>query len=114
MAAVKQRLGFQPADIRVQAFESEEATIADLPGEYQQFLESPGSASPEEREHIPGEIAEWRAEGRSFLDWYVDYWLDADGEVITMVEAGRSGWPRNAEPLSWPTDLSENENPDTD
>ena len=46
MAAVKQRLGFQPADIRVQAFESEEATIADLPGEYQQFLESPGFGLP--------------------------------------------------------------------
>src|SRR5262245_9175924 len=41
MLALKEQLGFQPADIRVRAFESEEAAIADLPGEYEQFLKSP-------------------------------------------------------------------------
>jgi hypothetical protein len=83
MAALKQRLGFQPADIRVQAFESEEAAIADLPGEYEQFLESPESADPQEQEHFPGYISEWRAEGRFVLNWCVDYWLTADGRVIS-------------------------------
>src|SRR5262245_30251813 len=31
MAALKERLGFRPAEIRVRKFESEEAAIADLP-----------------------------------------------------------------------------------
>jgi hypothetical protein len=83
MASLKERLGFQPADIRIQAFESEEAAIAELPGEYQQFLESPGSADPEEQEHFPQYIAEWRAKGNFVLDWCVDYWLSADGTVLT-------------------------------
>jgi hypothetical protein len=82
MAALKERLGFQPADIRVRAFESEEAAIADLPGEYEQFLELPESAGAEERVCFPEYIAEWRAEGRFVLYLCVDYWLSADGRVI--------------------------------
>jgi hypothetical protein len=82
MAAVKEQLGFLPADIRVQKFESEEA-IADLTGEYEQFLESPESADPEQREHFPQYIAEWQAEGRFVLGWCVDYWLTADSRVLT-------------------------------
>lgn len=83
MAALKGQLGFQSAEIRVQAFESEEASITDLPGEYEQFLESPDSADPEEREHFLRYITEWRAQGRFVLNWYVDYWLSADGRVLT-------------------------------
>jgi hypothetical protein len=83
MAALKEQLGFRPADIQVRAFESEEASIADLPGEYEEFLESPESADPEEREHFPQYIAEWQAKGRFVLCWHVDYWLSADGRVLT-------------------------------
>ena len=82
MTAVKEQLKFHPADIRVQAFESEEAAIADLPGEYERFLESPESGNPEEREHLPACIAEWRADGRFVLIWCVDYWISADGHVL--------------------------------
>lgn len=83
MDALKGQLGFRPADIRVYAFESEDAAIADLPGEYEQFLESPESADADEREHFPQYIAEWRAEGRFVLNWCVDYWLSADGRVLS-------------------------------
>jgi hypothetical protein len=83
MDALKQKLGFVPDDIQVRAFESEEAAIADLPGEYEQFLESPESADPEEWEHFRRYIAQWRAEGRFVLDWGVDYWLSEDGRVLT-------------------------------
>jgi hypothetical protein len=82
VAAVKDQLGFQPAEIRVQAFESEEACIFDLPGEYERFLEMPESAGPEEREQFMRPIAEWRAEGKFVLDWGVDYWLSRDGRVL--------------------------------
>jgi hypothetical protein len=83
MDAFKEHLGFRPVDIRVRAFESEQAAIADLPAEYEQFLESPASANAEEQEHLPGYIAQWRAEGRFVLYWCVDYWLSADGRVLT-------------------------------
>jgi hypothetical protein len=83
LAALKGRLGFRPADIRVYAFASDEAAIADLPGEYEQFLASPESATPEHRECYPGYITAWRAERRFVLDWCVDYWLSADGRVLT-------------------------------
>jgi hypothetical protein len=69
--------------LRHRDFESEEAAIADLPGEYERFLESPQSADPEEQEYFPAYIAEWRAEGRFVLLWCVDYWLTADGRVLT-------------------------------
>jgi hypothetical protein len=83
LAALKQRLGFVPAEIRIHAFESEEACITVLPGEYEEFLESPESADPEEQEHFPAYIAEWREQGRFVLSFCVDYWLTADGRVLT-------------------------------
>jgi hypothetical protein len=82
MTAVKDRLGFRPAEIRVRAFQSEEASIADLPGEYERFLEMPESVDPEERMHFLRFIAEWRAEGKFVLDWCEDYWLSRDGRVL--------------------------------
>jgi hypothetical protein len=83
MAGLKTQLGFQPSDIRVYAFESEEATIRDLPGDYERFLESPESADPEEQKHYPRHIAAWRAEGCFVLNWYEEHWLAADGRVIS-------------------------------
>ncbi|QEH34887.1 hypothetical protein OJF2_34320 [Aquisphaera giovannonii] len=82
MAAYKERIGFRPADIRVRAFESEEACIAELPGEYERYLESPDEVDPGEGEELVRAIAAWRAEGRFVLDWCVDYWISADGEVL--------------------------------
>jgi hypothetical protein len=83
MTALKQRLGFQPAVIRVLSFESDELAISDLPGEYEAFLASPDSYSPEDREWYEGYVAEWRREGRFALCWYGEYWLEADGEVFS-------------------------------
>jgi hypothetical protein len=83
-AALKDQLGFQAAEIRVLAFETEWAAVADLPGEYERFLECPESADSEEREYFPGYIAEWRAKGRFVLTWYGgEYWLSVDGEVLS-------------------------------
>src|SRR5262249_53955140 len=50
-AALKDRLGFRAGDIRVRRFESGEASIRELSGEYEEYLQSPESVSPEERAH---------------------------------------------------------------
>lgn len=83
VGAVKERIGFAPADILVRAFESDEAAIADLPGLYEEFLESPESFDDEARESLPGAIRAWRDEGRFVLSWYEDYWISESGEVIS-------------------------------
>ena len=88
MAAVKQRLGFQPADIRVQAFESEEATIADLPGEYQQFLESPGRPPPKNGSIFQERLRSGERRAGSFL---IGMWITGSmpmAKSSAMVEAG--------------------------
>jgi hypothetical protein len=86
MAALKERLGFESADIRVQAFKSADACITDLPGEYEEFLRTPESFSPEDRDLLEGFISQWRREGRFVLEWHVEHWMSAEGEVL-----GRSG-----------------------
>ena len=82
VAAFKEQIGFRSANIAVRAFLSEAGAIVDLPFEYEEFLKSPESAAPEEQEHFPRYIAEWRAEGRFVLECGVDYWLSADGQVL--------------------------------
>lgn len=82
MAALKQTLGFVPADIRVRAFESEEAAIADLPSEYVQYLEAPESYSAEDRKWYDEYVSEWRRKGQFVLCWSSEYWLSNDGEVM--------------------------------
>jgi hypothetical protein len=83
LAALKQRLGFSPGDIQIRAFESEEAAIVDLCGEYEEFLESPESYAAEDRKWFEGYISEWRAKGRFALCWQGEYWLEADGQVFS-------------------------------
>ena len=41
LTALKEKLGFVSGEIAIRKFESEEAGIYDLPGEYVQFLENP-------------------------------------------------------------------------
>jgi hypothetical protein len=81
--ALKQHLGFVPADIRVRAFDSDEAGIVDLPGEYEEFLQSPESYSPEDRKWFEGYIKEWRAKGQFALYWHGEFWLSAEGQVLS-------------------------------
>src|SRR5436305_11498884 len=49
LAALKERIGFVPGDIAVRKFESEEAGIYDLPGDYVQFLENRETYSREDQ-----------------------------------------------------------------
>jgi hypothetical protein len=84
--AVKRRIGFSPGDILIQKFSDDEvyAGIDDLPGEYEQFLQSPESADEADRAAMEDAIREWRAAG-----WYVlvfwggEYWMSAEGEVLS-------------------------------
>jgi len=82
MAAVKQQLGFVPADIHVCGFDSEEAAILDLPGEYEEYLESPESYNPEDREFFEEAIQKWKREGNFVFSWYEEIWVSAAGKVI--------------------------------
>jgi hypothetical protein len=82
VAAVKQRLGFMPANICVQAFDSEEAGILDLPAEYEEYLKSPESYSTEDRDFFQEAIEKWRREGNFVFSWYEEIWVSATGEVI--------------------------------
>lgn len=81
LSALKESIGFVPKDIAVRKFESEEASIEDLPGEYEQFLHDPRSYSPEERETIEKCVRQWRESGRFVLDIYEQYWISSAGEV---------------------------------
>jgi hypothetical protein len=85
--AVKQRIGFTPRDIRIQKFSDDEvyAGIEDLPGEYEEFLESPESSDEEDRAAIESAIREWRAGGCFVLVfWGIQYWMPADGGVLSQ------------------------------
>ena len=82
LAALKARLEFRAADITVRRFESDEACIQELAGEYEEYLESPESFSPEEREALAEGLEAWRRKGYFALVWYEEYWLSRDGRVV--------------------------------
>jgi hypothetical protein len=81
VAALKEKVGFIPGDIAVAKFESEEASIQDLPGEYEEFLHDPEVYSPEDREAFEGYIRRWRQSGSFVLEFSEQYWMSAAGEV---------------------------------
>ena len=68
--------------IAVRRFESDEACVQDLSGEYEEYLQSPESFSPEEREALAEDLAAWRREGNFALAWHGEYWLSRDGRVV--------------------------------
>jgi hypothetical protein len=82
LAALKERLGFQAGDIAVQRFESDEACIQELSGEYEEYLQSPELFTPEEREALAGDLEAWRRKGYFALVWYDEYWISRDGRVV--------------------------------
>jgi hypothetical protein len=82
LAALKARLGFRAADITVQRFESDEACIQELAGEYEEYLQAPESFSPDEREALAEGLEAWRRKGYFALVWYEEYWLSRDGRVV--------------------------------
>jgi hypothetical protein len=81
MAALKERIGFVPGDIAVRKFESEEASIEDLPGEYQEFLMKREAYSEEDRQAFDGYIREWRERNCFVLEFTEQYWMSESGEV---------------------------------
>jgi hypothetical protein len=81
VAALKERIGFAPCDIAVRKFESEEASIQDLPGEYQEFLENREAYSEEDRRAFEGYIREWGRANSFVLEFSEQYWMSASGEV---------------------------------
>lgn len=82
LAALKERLGFRAGDIAVHRFESDEACIQELSGEYEEYLQSPESFSPEEREALAEDLAAWHRKGYFALAWHEEYWLSQDGQVV--------------------------------
>lgn len=82
LAALKGRLGFRPADILVQRFDSDDASIQELAGEYEEYLRWPESLSPEERADRAEGLEAWRQKGYFALIWYEEYWLSRDGRVV--------------------------------
>lgn len=81
MGAIKDRIAFRPHPIQVRKFESEEASIHDLPGEYQEFLNHPERYSAADREAFEGSIRKWWAGGDFVLEFSEPYWISADGEI---------------------------------
>ena len=82
VAAFKQRLGLRSADIRVWAFESEEASIEDLPGDFDEAHGLPEFDGPEDGEWYDEFVAEWGRKDRFVLCMCsCEYWMEADGEV---------------------------------
>ena len=79
---VKARIGFAPADILVRKFESDEASIEDLPAEFAEFLRSPDSFNDADRESIEAAIRAWQEHGRFVLSWCEEFWISGSGEVI--------------------------------
>ena len=85
---IMDRLEFLPSDISVEAFSEEQlcAGIETLPGQYQEFLESPDDLGydQEDREAIAVAIEEWKQSGCYCLVlWGIEYWVSASGEVIS-------------------------------
>jgi hypothetical protein len=81
LAALKERIGFVPGEIAVRKFESEEAGIDDLPGEYQEFLDNREDYSKEDQKYFDGYIRDWRRDNCFVLNFYEQYWMSESGEV---------------------------------
>jgi hypothetical protein len=81
LAELKERIGFVAGEIAVRKFESEEAAIFDLPGEYVQFLENRETSSEEDQKWFDGYIRKWRERNCFVLEFCVEYWMSEDGEV---------------------------------
>ena len=79
--AIKQRIGFVSGDIAVRKFQSEEACIEDLPGEYEEFLMKRDEYSEEDQQAFDGYIKEWRSQNCFVLEFTEQYWMSAEGEV---------------------------------
>jgi hypothetical protein len=78
-------LGFQPGAIKVRRFEVPDVGVAinQRPESYQEFLDDPEEAEPdeEERESFMKEVQTWDDEGMFILQWGKEYWMSRDGSI---------------------------------
>ena len=83
--ALKPRIGFAPCEIRVGRFETEESSIEDLPGEYDEYLSGDAPAIDEDdRQFLEEEIRRWRESGSFVWDsGFEQYYIDASGVVVS-------------------------------
>jgi hypothetical protein len=82
VAELKARIGFVRGDILIRKFESETASILDLPSEYVEFLENRKEYSDEDRAAFNEYIRKWRQAKDFVLEIYgIEYWMDEAGEV---------------------------------
>jgi hypothetical protein len=81
MTAIKQRIGFVPGDIAIHKFQSEEACIEDLPGEFQEFLMKREEYSDADKKAFDKYIEDWRRDNCFVLEFTEQYWMSAEGEV---------------------------------
>ena len=81
LVELKEHIGFVPGEIAVRKFESEEAGIFDLPGEYQDFLDNREDYSEEDQKAFDGYISEFRRSKSFVLEFTEDYWMSESGEV---------------------------------
>jgi hypothetical protein len=81
LVELKEHIGFVPGEIAVRKFESEEAGIFDLPGEYQDFLDNREDYSEEDQKAFDGYIREFRRRKCFVLEFSEDYWMSESGEV---------------------------------
>jgi hypothetical protein len=83
IAALKARIDFVPADILIRKFESEEACIEDLPGDYFYFLQHREEYSEEDQRVFDEYIRDWRKGNNFVLEFCEQYWMSASGEVLS-------------------------------
>jgi hypothetical protein len=82
----RERFGFVARAIEVRQFWEERfhAGIAELPGDYEQFLECPEDEDEGERAEMVAAIARWRREKNFvWVFWGIQYWMSAEGEALS-------------------------------
>jgi hypothetical protein len=81
---IKRRLQCRACDILIEGFEEPEAFagIDPLPGDYQQFIESPQTVKEDDREFLERAVREWRERGWFVFVFWGEYWMSAEGRVM--------------------------------
>lgn len=84
MAPLKEQLGFVPGEIAIRKFETEDAGILDLLGDYVQFLANREEYSKEDQQAYDEYIRKWH-EAKDFVLAVdgAEYWMTESGEVAS-------------------------------
>jgi hypothetical protein len=81
--AIMAEVGFVEGPINIQAFYDDEfnAGILSLPGEYEEFLESPEAFDEVERTRFQAAINDWKEKGNFVFVWGEQLYMKPSGEV---------------------------------